>query len=321
MTKGLGIRFLSGILLTGLKFVISAAILYYLFYRINFTLLFSLLRPGGAITAAILMASGVLVWIIEYCRFYLTLKPVTQSVKRSLLIKVFFTGYAMRFILPGGHGEIGKMLFIPGRNAGKLLAYVLDKISFLVVVLIGFIIGFWYFFPAERLYLGILPVLLLGGLILIRRLKRVQMLKRYLLLNYPFFKVASRALGLSLIQVLIVILQYWYLLRPAGIQLHIVAAAVAIILTVIMIPVSIAGLGLREWSSYKLFQRFQAPQELALAVPLMIFTVNILIPAIIGAIFFIFLKTGRASDLSREVSVLLETGRNTLEPELPADSV
>ncbi len=315
MAKSTGSGRLSGIILTGFKFGLSAAILYFLFYRFNYRLLLSLLRPGGASTVAVLVASGVLVWIVEYCRFYLTLKPVTQSVKRDLLVRVFFTGYAMRFILPGGHGEIGKMLFVPGSNTGKVVAYLMDKVSFIAVVLVSFVISFWYLFPGKRFYLLILPVLILGGFILIKRLKKGQIIKRYFLINYPFLKIGYKALGLSLVQFVIVIFQYWYLLHSTGIPPKVVAGVVSIILTVIMIPVSIAGLGLREWASWKLFQNFHVPQELALATPLMIFTVNVLIPAIIGAIVFLFIRSGSFTDLSRRVSKLLETGRNKVKSE------
>jgi len=305
----MGSRRLSGIILTGFKFGLSVAILYYLFYRFNYRLLLALLRPSDASPVAVLTASGVLVWIVEYCRFYLTLKPVTQSVKRDLLVRAFFTGYAMRFILPGGHGEIGKMLFVPGSNTGKVVAYLMDKVSFIAVVLVGFVISFWSFFPGKRFYLLILPVLILGGFILIKRLK----IKRYFLINYPFLKIGYKALGLSLIQFIVVIFQYWYLLHSTGIPSRVVAGVVSMILTVIMIPVSIAGLGLREWASWRLFQNFQVPPELALAAPLMIFTVNVLIPAIIGAIVFLFIRSVRLTDLSLRVSKLLETGRYKLK--------
>jgi len=72
-------------------------------------------------------------------------------------------------------------------------------------------------------------------------------------------------------------------------------------------------LGLREWASWKLFQNFNMPQELALATPLMIFTVNVLIPAIIGAIVFLFIRSGSFTYLSRSVSKLLETKRNKVK--------
>jgi hypothetical protein len=312
MAKSTGSRHLSGIILTGFKFGLSAVILYYLFYRFNYRLLLSQLRPGGASTVAVLLASGVLVWIVEYCRFCLALTPVTRSVKRDLLVRAFFTGYAMRFILPGGHGEIGKMLFVPGSNTGKVVAYLMDKVSFIAVVLVSFVISFWYLFPGKRFYLFIIPALILGGFLLIKLLKLDQIVKRYFLINYPFLKISYRALVLSLIQFVIVIFQYWYLLHSTGIPSKVVAGVVSIVLTVIMVPVSIAGLGLREWASWKLFQNFRVPQELALATPLMIFTVNVLIPAIVGTIVFLFIRSGSFKDLSRRASKILEIGRNKL---------
>jgi uncharacterized membrane protein YbhN (UPF0104 family) len=317
MTESTGRRRLSGIILTGCKFGLSAAILYYLFYRFDFKLLLSQLRPGGAFTVAVLMISGGLVWVIEYCRFYLTLKPVRTPGKRNLLVKVFFSGYAMRFLLPGGHGEIGKMLLVPGSSGGKVTAYVMDKLSFIAVVLVGFVIGFWYLFPARRLYLMIVPVLLLGGFGLVKQVRKGETIKLYLLPGYHYMRVGGMVLGLSLVQFIIVTFQYWYLLRPVGIPPNIVAGVVSIILTVIMLPISIAGLGLREWASWKLFRIFQVPQELALATPLMIFTVNVLIPAIIGAVAFLFVRAGGATNLSQGVSKLLAMGRKKSTSEIP----
>jgi len=315
MAKSSGSRRLSGIILAGFKFGLSAVILYFLFYRFDYRLLLSLLQPGGARTGVILVASGVLVWIVEYYRFCLTLRPVTQSVKRDLLVKVFFTGYAMRFILPGGHGEIGKMLFIPGSNTGKVMAYLVDKVSFIAVVLMSFVISYWYLFPSRRFYLLILPILILGGFILIRQLNIGRTIKRYFYVNYPFLKIGYTVLGLSLIQFFMVIFQYWYLLHSTGISPQVVAGVVSIILTVIMIPVSLAGLGLREWASWRLFQDFNVPQELALAAPLVIFTVNVLIPAIIGAIVFLLIRAGSSINISQGVSKLLGIVRNKLKSE------
>lgn len=233
---------------------------------------------------------GVLQWHIEFLRFYLVIKPCLKQVDFKKLVQVFFVGYTFRFILPGGLGEIGKMLFIPGTYTYRLSVYCLEKIIHALSIL--FMLGFagFYIFPAKGYYILLLLLIIPGAIIAFIFMTKERYIKKIILSNYPYKKLIFQLAILSLFQLGIIISQYWLLLYEYGISYISTAAVVIIILSVIMIPVTFAGLGLREMTALKLFSIYDIPAGIGATVSLLVFMVNIMIPAIIGGIVLFFTK-------------------------------
>ena len=272
-----------------LKIAVSAVILYFLLSNIDIPQLSAGFSMVGWSTICLVFFLGVTLWFIEYLRFYISTKVILKKDTDGWLLRVFFSGYALRFLIPGGLGEVGKMMFIPGKYSQRLIAYLADKGSLAFVILIGGPAGVWKVFPQIRQYYWIPLLIVLVAFLIVYHL----VLKKSRSFNgnqfYPLKKVLMVTIPLSFIHVFIMALQYWLILRSVDIPFSIVFMTVNIVLFAVMIPISFAGLGVREWTTLQILGQFAISKETALVTPLLVFVCNVLVPALIGvAVILIF---------------------------------
>ncbi|MDO9547783.1 MAG: lysylphosphatidylglycerol synthase transmembrane domain-containing protein [Candidatus Marinimicrobia bacterium] len=288
-----------------IKVIISTLILYVLFSQFDIILLSEKIGKISRLKLALVVILGFILWLTEYLRFYVTLKPVLHDGNIKLW-RVFFSGYALRFVFPGGHGEVGKMLFVSGRYSQRVWAYLMDKGSFGLVVLISLIVSGWFYFPEHRVYfcLGFGLTVIFSVILLIVFRKRNVFTTNS---RYPFHKILPPALGLSVLQVMIITVQYWLILYGENISIGVVFSTVCAILVVIMIPISFGGLGVREWTTLQILKQFQVSREIAIITPLAVFFTNVLLPAIIGAGVIIFFKMKISIPPKREAQKCAKT--------------
>jgi len=265
-----------------LKIAVSTVILYFLLSSLNITQLSAVLSTGGWITMSQVFFAGVGLWFVEYLRFYVTTKAILSKNATHPLLRVFFSGYALRFLIPGGLGEVGKMMFVPGRYSQRLIAYLADKGSLAFAVLVGGLAGAWTVFPKMRPYYWILLVIVPMIFLIARDIVLKQGRSLAGERAYPFKKVLWVTIPLSFLHVFIVALQYWLVLRSAQIPFPAVFTTVNIVLFAVMIPISFAGLGVREWTTLQMLRHFKILKETALVAPLLVFVCNVFIPALIG---------------------------------------
>jgi len=251
-----------------LKIAFSAIILYFLLSSLNIFQLSVVLSTVGWTTVGQVFFAGVGLWLVEYLRFYLTTKPIIPEDNTGTLLRVFFSGYALRFLIPGGHGEVGKMVFVPGKYSQRLIAYLADKGSLAMAVSVGGLAGAWRVYPQLRPYYWILPVIVPVIFLVARRLVHK--------------KVLSVTIPLSFIHVFIMAVQYWLVLRCVNVPFPTIIITVNVVLIAVMIPISFAGLGVREWTTMQMLRYLEISKETALVAPLLVFICNVFIPALIG---------------------------------------
>jgi len=273
-----------------LKLGFSAVVLYLIFSSIDIRQLAAYLKNAGLKTFVLILVAGMVLWLTEYLRFSISLKPVIDEPLKTPLRRIFFSGYALRFIIPGGHGEVGKMAFVSGPYSYRLIAYLMDKGSLAAVVLIGGLAGIWKLYPTTRVYYRLLviiiPLVCFGAGYIIRKSK-----KGFPGIGkYPFKNVLAANIPLSIAHVMIMALQYWLVLKAYGVSFFSTYTTVNIVLCAIMIPISFAGLGVREWTTLQLLKFYSLPKESAILAPLLVFLCNVFIPALIGAIVILFFK-------------------------------
>ena len=273
-----------------LKIGFSFVILYFLFSSIDITHLTEYLSNAGMKIVLLVFVSGIGLLFMEYLRFYISLKPVIDNTQKTPLWRVFFSGYALRFVIPGGHGELGKMVFVSGRYSHRLLAYLLDKGSLAIVVLAGGLMGIWRLYPGLRIYyfgiLVILPLFYITARYFLRK-KKISLSD---IGGYPFRRVLFTNIPLSIAHVLIMSFQYWLVLKAEQIPFIAIFTTVNIVLFAIMIPVSFAGLGVREWTTLQLLRHHAISKESAILAPLLVFLCNVFVPALIGVGFILVFK-------------------------------
>ena len=93
------------------------------------------------------------------------------------------------------------------------------------------------------------------------------------------------AFGLSVIVLAFNVVQFYLLLRAFQmVPLVAVAATCPLVFVALILPVTIAGFGVREVTAAALLARFGVAPAAAVDASLLLFTINIGIPALAGAV-------------------------------------
>lgn len=297
----------AGIIL--IKVVISAYLIYWISRHIDFRQLGGFILDNATLVVFVAFLS-VALWGVEFLRFFMICRRggIAQPVRP--LMKAFFVGFSFRFILPGSQGEIGKMLFIKGTPAQRVSVYLFEKATLIFATLLLLGPAAWFLlprfrFPAMGISAGLLLVFL--GWTNIARWKPVQ---RYLPSNLSKRRTFLLQVALGMIHLSLVTVQYQIFLSDFGISFLQTGGVVIIVLSALLIPISFAGLGLRESVAFSLLQPLGVPGSVGVGVPLIVFVFNVALPAIIGVSVFLFrrMKVEGRADLDAETST--DSGAN-----------
>lgn len=273
-----------------LKILISGLIFYLLFRKLDLTQLRAgFIRTGLEIVFFLLFTAIFKLGLLyvnwrKFLFIHTDYRASGSEVRRSFLI-----GESLRFLIPGGYGMIGKIFFVRSSRALATLSVALEKF-FQIWTSLSFAVlaGYFYFtgLPvALRLTIIFIVVFLPLWLYLISgfaRWEKVRSLRSNYLQLLP-------GVGLRLIIYMVVtIWQYYVLLNRLGeIDFWQAAITVPLILSANLIPVTFAGLGLRESFAAGLLPAFGFSMGTAVYVSLLIFFFNSLLPALAGLIMLI----------------------------------
>lgn len=272
-----------------MKLAVSAGLVYWIITQIDLARLLEFFTvESGTVLAVGLLA--LLQWFIEFTRLRVILKNSRLSLSLSAIFRAFFMGYAFRFVLPGNQGEIGKMLFIPGRPAHRASAYVYEKAGFLLAMLILAGLGLGRLYPKYTLIglalTGLMVVILPVWNFIVGR----KFLESYVPDSLRTITPLLTQIGLSMVSITVISLQYYLLLSQFGMSLLDAGVVVVLVLAVLLLPISLAGLGLRESATAVMLATFHVPTSLGMTIPFLIFILDVALPGLVGAVFFLFSK-------------------------------
>jgi tetratricopeptide (TPR) repeat protein/uncharacterized membrane protein YbhN (UPF0104 family) len=220
----------------------------------------------------------------------------------GLAARSLLAGIAMSLFTPMNLGELGRVLYLPGRSRSTLAGLVLvDKAIDLTAVFLfavpGTLMlfgGWWALIPAGAA-LAALSVLVLGPAAA-GRLRRSYWLgplrRRVVRVALAAGRVgpgsAALLLLVALLAFFVVYLLYFVLLRglvpDGGFRLGQVITVVPLVMAGRLVPLTVSGLGVREWIAALLFPGIGVTEALAVEVTLLVFLLTSAIPALIGVL-------------------------------------
>jgi hypothetical protein len=228
------------------------------------------------------------------------------ALKYSRLLSLYFMGAFFNTFLPGLVGGDAVKAYYLYRDTGKggisLASVFMDRyMGLTAMALIGltaFVIGYPYIKGSEIIWLvpAFCGAFLLGSLILWKvNWGRIRFLNSFYtpLMEYRAKKdILYRGLMLGLVVQGVAIISVYILSLSLGLKVPLVSFFVFIPLITVAsaVPVSIAGLGIREAGFVILFSRAGLKPEEALGLSLLLFTVMCLVNLIGGVEY---LRTGR----------------------------
>ncbi|MDD4310729.1 MAG: lysylphosphatidylglycerol synthase domain-containing protein, partial [Candidatus Cloacimonetes bacterium] len=235
-------------LLYVLKLALSVFIMWRIARQIDFSTALKDILALPVSLVLVLICLSLLRHIIQYHNwlFALRINPGYQVNKKQVMIS-YLIGLPLRFALPGGHASIAKIFFVS--NSSKMASFwstTLER-SFMTWAC-------WSFASVSALlYYPYLPLWLRWGLIAISTTLPLilylilGMKQQWQAIQKPYLQQAPKMMSLQIANTLITYLQYWLILN-LFIPITWLNACIRMGLTQFSnsIPITIAGLGLRE---------------------------------------------------------------------------
>jgi len=294
-----------------LRVLVSAGALAFLFWKIGLGETLAVLRQADLryLLAAFLLF--VISLVIRACRWFVLLRGLAPGVPFGRLVHLYFVGAFFNAFLPTGFGgDVVRALELSGdtNTSAAVGTVLLDRMSGLLVLFAMGLITLPFTFTRLEPWLAGLLVgiagggLLAGALVLEGRfLRRVTgRLPSVLSLRGEGFlaqvyaavtgcgrRAVLEALGVSLVFNVVNVLVNWLCGLAVGIPqgpgfYFIVTPLISVTL---LVPVSISGLGVRDWVAVALFSSVGVDANTAAAMSLSIYLVSAAAGLVGGALY------------------------------------
>lgn len=277
----------------GLKILITAVILFFLFRKIDLSIVldnFLCLRLDVWI---ILLTTALYKIYLQFKNWegFLQINPEYKG-NNSEIIRSLLVGYALRFLIPGGYGIVGKMYFVNNRKKATLLAVGLEKfIQIWTALLFASGAAIFYFHNINLMLKLLVFIAILVSpviFILFSSLIRHQNLRLYLK-NYNNYVV--KIMLRQILFILLTLMQFFFVLGNfVRIGMITVLITIPLVLSANLIPFSYAGLGFKETFAVEVLDRYHISPEIAVTSTLIIFFINTALPALVGLYFILSQK-------------------------------
>ena len=280
-----------------LRILLTLIILVLVFMRVDIDRIgeaFQSIRVTPFMFAVLLVPVNLL---MQMYRWYFILKTADAYTSPKDAFKSILVGLTFGLITPGRIGEVGRSLYIPSSNAIEIVGLViLEKIFSFFTVLItsalgiivwgheiaGVIVFVCVLFVAFQLN-AIRSILSRISFLLPSGKKVAELWSRW---SYFDRKKIVSLFVISICFFLIVYIQFYILVSSfQGIEVTPALISIPLIIAINSIPITVAGLGLREGASVFFFSKFGVAEAAALNGALLLFAIDLLIPGLIGLPF------------------------------------
>jgi len=310
---------------TILKIVVGLGLLTALVLYVDLKALIHSIRQANVVFLAIGSALVVVNVGVQFFRWRYLLRLIASDISDKEIVSSLLVGYSAGFFTPGQVGEHGgRVASLSSLKSIQVLAVsLIDKVYVLAVTIIVGMIGMWLFcktflpnywspvltiaviacvftFLIVVLYPDLLKRLLRLVLHKVRKYKAVA---SFLFVKDVFHRRQARVLLLlTILFQFVVIVQYYVFVRafePVSFAVSALCTSNILFVKSAILPISIGDLGVRESSAIFFFSRAGVSAASALNASLCVFTVNILLPSLIGALFIMRMKTSRLRPVAK----------------------
>jgi len=305
-----------------LKIGVALALLAVMFYTLKPRPIWEALQSARfqyVIFAALLMPINI---ILQERKWAYLVRLVKPDAAFSETFGSLLGGFAFGIVTPGRIGEYGRSLLIKGADPLNLVGLtVIDKFYNLGCTAAAgipalFTLPWALHLARGYLLIGLITLLLIGDLLLLyfaldpRPVRSLIYAAQLMLprgkriaqliggLDRFAFPQARITLAWTLAHYAVFLMQF-YLLINAFSPLEFMPAArgaAAILLTKSALPIAIGGLGLDQLVSVQFLSQFGVTPESAFYASLLLFVINVALPAAAGVMFVGRLQLGRSND-------------------------
>jgi uncharacterized protein (TIRG00374 family) len=301
-------------LLDLLKIVVSLVLIIILLRSINLNALWDVVRnadPWYLLAAQIVLMLGV---VVRAYRWQILVHDQGGDASLKELTSLYFVGFLFNNLLPSGFGgDAVKMYELSQRShrgAEAVSSVLVDRFMGLIALqMIGLtaLIFSWQLVLSE---IQVLTVLLFGASLMAAWVVSYRCLWEFLAERVPLFDrllsieavhslVSSlqsysgsallRALGVGLVFNVLLVAANVLIGMSLGVDLPLAYYMIFVPLTslVLILPISFAGLGVREGTYVVLFKQAGVAPEVALSMSLLVYVLGTVTPGLVGGVFYV----------------------------------
>jgi len=273
-----------------LKIVITFTILYLIFRKIDFHVLFHSFCQISFMTIVLMLITTAMKIFIEYRNWghFLKINP-DYVAKPAEIFKSHMIGHSLSLVVPGGLGVAGKVFFLDNAKTLTFMSLGVEKFFQIWINLLFASFAAIFYFRKMNITIPIaifIFVLFLPLLIYwLKHLNRIKSIDKYF---QEYFKVMPRISALQIAYMFLTIFQYFILINTFR-PYHIFSAIISVPLILIsnLIPITYAGLGLREKFAIEVLAKYSISSEHAVTVTLTIFFFTSVLPALTGLVLLL----------------------------------
>jgi uncharacterized membrane protein YbhN (UPF0104 family) len=253
-------------------------------------------------------------WSIEAIKWKMLLRPL-QHITFARSLRSVFTGISISLLTPNRIGEYaGRIIYL--KDINKLHGISANIVSSFAQFIAASVYGIagCIFYMVRYGTEWYLPIVLIGSVLVLIALwilyfrldKVIVWLEKFTMLKQvsQYMQVVKsyehqlllRFILISGVRIIVFTLQYYFLLKAFGIHLQLVPAMLCIFLIfwlMAIIPtIAIAEIPIRTEMSYKILQVFSSNALGIMSASILLWLINLMIPALIGAVVMIGAKFG-----------------------------
>ena len=287
---------ITSLLLSYLLIKIDINTIYYIFIEMNITLL--------ALTAPLI---GIM-YAIRTKKWQILLGSVDVAIPFWNAYKIVLVSTFYGALTPGRVGELSRSFYLKEKKAKTMPTIMVDRmVDIFCLLLLSVLFVFIFFYDNNLITLiGLLIILFIAGTIIITNEKIISFLfwifrqsgevKKDYIISIKSIMGNRRALFsvfiFSLSYYMVNLCVYWLILKAINPMLNdLIVFSLPIIVLLSNIPISISGLGVREFVSVTIFNMLNESSAYGFSFSLMLYVLTILMPGIVGILWHHIDKT------------------------------
>lgn len=287
-----------------IKIFITLGLMLYLLTKINLKTINSILIEMNHSLLIFTIPFIVSMYLIKTKKWHILLYCIDLKISFYDALKIVLIGTFYGALTPGKAGEISRSFYLNYPKSKTIPTIILDRIVDVFCLLILSVLSLTFFFnDSSIIYLvSLITILFIFGTIIAINKKTVSFIFRFFKQtneskeNYIYTmkkiignkKILLYEITLTFSFYTIFLFVYWIILKSLDPALNdIIIFSLPIIIILGNIPISISGLGVREFVTVMIFSMLNEDASYGFSFSILIYVLTMLIPGLMGALILI----------------------------------
>lgn len=285
-----------------LKIAVTVILLAYLLLSINVAAITSTILGMDPVPLLLCLPLVCIMYAIRAEKWRALLRPIGIDLPFINSLKIYLIGTFYGSVTPGRAGEVSRSFFMGDKKSRTIPTIVIDRVTDIVCLLALSAISVIIFFNNIMLA-AILVILIIafaactiallhrGAVSLIFKLLKIKEEHREDYLGTVNVVINDRraiayAFALTLCYYAVNTLAFWLIMRALSTSINpVIALSLPIIIIMGNVPISISGLGVREFVSVTVFAMFSENAAYGFSASIVLYLLTSLLPGLVGCVF------------------------------------